>query len=255
MSSCREMLSRVAGGRVLDVGCGTGHFTRQLAETLRDVRSVIGIDPDKDSVDEARRATENRRITYRLLSVMDLAEEPERFDTVAIGYALHHLPDPAAVIRRMASVLVPGGAMIVSEPVADGLSPAEQNSRDLHHFKAEIDRLRGRVHNPTYDRAAIRALVQIDGLEIVDECTGDRHATAGDGAGVTDAASADANAASDPVQEAVEFLDEYLPFAEGTDRCEDLRSLHADLIGRIRADGIDSPPRLIILARKRQPGD
>ena len=237
MIPCGDVLRRVSGGRVLDVGCGTGHFTRMLTETLRDVRSVVGIDPNKDSIDEARRNTEDRRITYRVLSAMDLVEVPERFDTVAIGYALHHVTDPGRVIERMLRVLVPGGTLIVSEPVSDGLSPAERNGRDIHHFKAAIDTARGLVHRPTLDREAVRDLVREHELEVLDECTGRREAEGGP---------------SDPaaVKEAIDFLDEYLPFAEGSADYEKLMEERERLAGSIRREGIESPPHLVIVARK-----
>ena len=47
----RGMLAPEPGDTLLDVGCGTGHFTRRFA---RDGHTVVGIDPDADAVGWAR---------------------------------------------------------------------------------------------------------------------------------------------------------------------------------------------------------
>ena len=170
MTCLEKLLSTIDGGRVLDAGCGDGRSTRLLADGLRSMRTIVGIDPDKNSLDEARRQTEDRRISYRQLSVMDLAAEPERFETVAIAHALHHVEDPVSVLTRLVSVLVPQGALIVNEALSDGLSPAQANARDIHHFKAEIDRMQGIEHRETYTAEGIRALVCSAGVRVVGEC-------------------------------------------------------------------------------------
>lgn len=232
-----KLLSTLDGGRVLDAGCGHGRSTRLLADGLRSVRTVVGIDPDKNSLDEARRQTEDRRISYRQLSVMDLAPDPERFDTVAVAHALHHVENPVSVLTRLVSVLVPQGALIVNEALSDGLSPAQANARDIHHFKAEIDRMQGREHRETYTAEGIRALVCSAGVRVVDECIEEPE---------------EGDSPEERVQEALEFLEGYLPFIEGRPEYPRMIMMKRDLDARIISNGIDSPPHLLILARKAQ---
>ncbi len=237
MTCMKKLLSTLDGGRVLDAGCGNGRSARLLADGFRSVRSVVGIDPDKDSLDEARRQTEDRRISYRQLSVMDLAADPERLETVAIAHALHHVADPASVLTKLVSVLVPGGTLIVNEALSDGLSSAQANARDIHHFKAEIDRMQGREHRETYTAEGVRALVCSAGVRVVDECIEEPE---------------EDDSPEERVQEALEFLEGYLPFIEGRPEYPRMIALKRDLDARIIADGIDSPPHLLILARKPQ---
>ena len=237
MNCMEKLLSTIDGGRVLDAGCGNGRSTRLLADGLRSVGTVVGIDPDKDSLDEARGQTDDRRISYRQLSVADLAAEPERFETVAIAYALHHVEDPASVLERLISVLVPQGVLIVNEAFSDGLSPAQANARDIHHFKAEIDRMRGVEHRETYTAEEIRALIRSAGVLIVEECIEEPE---------------EDDSPEERVQDAREFLDSYLPFIEGRAERTKMLALKRDLDARIAADGIDSPPHLVIVARKPQ---
>jgi ubiquinone/menaquinone biosynthesis C-methylase UbiE len=235
MSCVNEFLSTVDGGRVLDAGCGGGRSTRFLANAFRSFESIVGIDPDKDSLDEARRQTDDRRISFRQLPVLELNSGPERFETVSIAYALHHVANPGAVLERLVSVLVPGGLLIVNEALSDNLSPAQENGRDIHHFKATIDRLKGLEHRETYRADEIRSLIRSAGVRIVDECG---------------ESPVEDDTPEERVRWAHEFLEGYLPFIEGRSEQPELAAAKRDLESRITAIGLDSPPHLFIIARK-----
>ncbi|MFW6261867.1 MAG: class I SAM-dependent methyltransferase [Spirochaetota bacterium] len=232
-----RILAGLRAGEVLDVGCGSGSFTRTLADTLTGARSIMGIDPDKDSVDEARRLTDDWRVRFRVLAGGDAPFGDERFDLVAISNALHHLEDPRAVLHDLRRMVRPGGYLVVQELVSDELAPAEENGRDLHHFKARIDRLRGRSHEPTLTRSAVRELVRSSGGVVEEEC--EIHEPVAD---------------DEAVDEALAFLAEYLPFAEGTPDYDDLAGEAQRLAARLPAHGVVSPPRLLIRARYPRTG-
>ena len=237
MTCVEKLLPSIDGGRMLDAGCGNGRSTRLLVDGLRSVRTVVGIDPDKNSLDEARRQTDDRRISYRQLSVMDLAADPERFETTAISYALHHVVDPASVLERLVSVLVPRGVLIINEAFSDALSPAQANARDLHHFKAAIDRMRGTEHRDTYTADEIRTLVGATGVTVVDECIEEPE---------------DDDPPAERAREAFKFLENYIPFIEDRPEYQEMIALKRELVARITEIGIDSPPHLFIVARKSE---
>ena len=235
MSCAGKLLSTIDGGRVLDAACGNGRSTRLLADVFGSFGTIVGIDPDKDSLDEARKQTDDRRISYRQLSVLDLAGDPERFDTAAIAYALHQVAEPVAVLTRLVSVLVPGGHLIVNEAFSDNLNPAQKNGRDIHHFKAAIDRLKDAEHRETYRADEIRVLVQSAGVHILDECSEE---------------PVEDESPEERVQRGREFLETYLAFIEGRAAYPEMSALKTNLERRISADGLDSPPHLFIIARK-----
>lgn len=238
-SSNAACLTRVLGDlavrEALDVGCGSGSFTRTLADSLGGWRSIVGVDPDKDQVDEARRLTDTRGVVFRLLDGGRMPYRDGRFDLLAISNALHHLDDRDAVLNEMRRVAAAGGALIVQELVADELTPAETTGRDLHHFKAWIDRLHGRVHNPTFARTEVRSIVLSHAESIEAECeiVDDDPGTPG----------------SDRVNEAVGFIAEYLEFARTTDRADELEAEANRIVAALYEHGIATPPRLLIRAR------
>ena len=234
MSCAQAILATMDAGRVLDAGCGNGRSTRLLADGFGRFRTIVGIDPDKDSLDEAKKQTDDSRITYRLRSVSDLDLTP-RFETCAIAYALHHVEDPADALESLVSLLLPGGYLVVTEPICDGLTPAQEIGRDVHHFKSAIDRLKGVVHRQTYRGDEIRAMVHSSGVEIQNECC---------------EMPADSSSSEERVNWALKFLQEYLSLLEGQADHAKLSAAKLDLDARISSVGLDSPSNIFIVARK-----
>ncbi len=234
----RSTLSGITVYNALDVGCGTGTFTRTLADLLGGVHEIIGIDPDKDSLDEARELTADSRISYRLLSGYSMPYDAGRFDLASISDALHHVPDPVKLLALMSKAVADEGWFVVHELVSDGLSRPETNGRDLHHFKSQIDRLHGRTHNPTFTRAEVRDLVTSAGLEIDHECE------------VEDPIDVEGSEMSERVAHAGVFLAEYLEHARETLAYEDLTREAERVSRQIAKHGVATPPRLLLRAKK-----
>ena len=245
------VLRQIAARDALDVGCGTGAFTRTLAAHLGQWRSIVGIDPDKDSIDEARRLTGDYGATpgsqdgvrYRVMSALEMPWADARFDLVCISNTLHHLEDPTAVLREMVRVARPGADLVVQELVSDGLSDAEANERDVHHLKARIDELNGRCHRPTYSRAEVEALLG----EIAPASRIERHTTAI----VTDEEPGEPG--SPRVGEVLGFLGEYLEFVRDEPAYPEFQAEASRISRNLLAYGIATPPRLLVRLRLATP--
>ncbi|MGH3313649.1 MAG: class I SAM-dependent methyltransferase [Streptomyces sp.] len=90
----------------LDVGCGTGQFTRLLAERGLDAE---GVDPDAGVVEAARTTGGGPR--YRQGDVRDGRLPDSHYDFISCIASLHHMPfDTALTLRR---ALTPGGVLAV----------------------------------------------------------------------------------------------------------------------------------------------
>jgi len=94
--------------RALDVGCGRGLLTRELAAVSD---QVVGIDPDPASLARAR-AAGDARLRFIEGDVMTWPFDPASFDLVAAVASLHHLPLIPA-LTRFRELLAPGGVLAV----------------------------------------------------------------------------------------------------------------------------------------------
>jgi SAM-dependent methyltransferase len=96
------------GARVLDVGCGSGRWTRFAADRAA---FVEGVDPS-DAARVAAMATRGRanvRITHASVESLPFADRA--FDVVMSVGVLHHVPDTEAAIARVARCVRPGGLL------------------------------------------------------------------------------------------------------------------------------------------------
>ncbi|MCE9608544.1 MAG: methyltransferase domain-containing protein [Planctomycetia bacterium] len=105
-ASLVELLEPRAGERILDLGCGTGHLTAQLAQVGAE---VIGIDQDGAMIDEARRNYPQLR--FEVADARDFSF-PEPFDGVFSNAVLHWVRPPEAAVRCIRNVLKPGGRFV-----------------------------------------------------------------------------------------------------------------------------------------------
>ena len=131
--------SLTEGMDLLDVGCGPGTITVDLAARVAPGR-VLGIDVSDEPLAEARGLAERSGVdvTFGVGNVYALAEPDDSFDVVHAHQVLQHLTDPVAALREMARVCRPGGVIAVRDvdyaatawfPADDGLD----RWLDLYH--------------------------------------------------------------------------------------------------------------------------
>jgi SAM-dependent methyltransferase len=111
----RETFSPLPGKRILDIGCGPGVLAKRLVDGGA---AVTGIDPGAAALAKARDAVPGGR--FEAATGENLPFDDASFDGAVMLNALHHVPDPAAALVEAARVLVPGGLLVVVEPLATG---------------------------------------------------------------------------------------------------------------------------------------
>jgi 2-polyprenyl-3-methyl-5-hydroxy-6-metoxy-1,4-benzoquinol methylase len=112
-SALLDRIGVAADARCLDVGCGGGDVTVELARRCPD-GSVLGIDVDETKLARAR-ADARPNVAFRHADVTRLPPDGERFDVVYVRFVLTHLTEPDVVAADLAKRLVPGGVMVVED--------------------------------------------------------------------------------------------------------------------------------------------
>lgn len=110
--------------RVLDVGCGHGHFSRRIAQLIRSPFEIVGVDREPRWVElaaqRARPFLSRTGLDGTMSFQQGLAEQlpfdDHSFDAVVCQTVLMHLREPAKAIEEFARVVRPGGLILAAEP-------------------------------------------------------------------------------------------------------------------------------------------
>jgi ubiquinone/menaquinone biosynthesis C-methylase UbiE len=131
---------------VLDVGAGVGHWGMRLIDALPARASVIGLERDPRSVEQAGLRAAAFGLSERCRYVEGLAEalpfDDESFDLVTCQTLLMHVPDVRVVIREMRRVARPGGLILAAEPSNDAALMVATSSSSGESLEDRLDRLR-----------------------------------------------------------------------------------------------------------------
>lgn len=107
------LLGVTVGERVLDVGCGSGVVTREVARRVGARGLAVGLDPSPALLAVARELAQDAdlgdRIHFREGSVLQLPFPDSSFDAVLCATVLSHVPGGDTAIAELARVLRPGG--------------------------------------------------------------------------------------------------------------------------------------------------
>jgi 2-polyprenyl-3-methyl-5-hydroxy-6-metoxy-1,4-benzoquinol methylase len=153
------------GGRLLDIGAGTGDFLR-LAATRFD---VAGVEPSSHLAQRIR-----ERLSCPLhVGPFETYQPDTPFDVVTMMDIIEHAADPRALVRHAFEVLKPGGLLFVctvdSRALLYGLSPIIWR---LSAASSMLGYLLRRIycyqHNWYFNRDVLRATVETAGFRVLD---------------------------------------------------------------------------------------
>jgi len=104
--------------RILDIGCGTGYFTRLLRSKYKKTE-IVALDLSEAMVKTTRKAHSRRmpwhgRNQHSIGDAASLPFKAERFDLVCSNLAMQWLPEPQEMLQEMRRVLAPGGLILFS---------------------------------------------------------------------------------------------------------------------------------------------
>lgn len=144
------------GQRVVEIGCGSGNFTRMLLD--REAVFALDVDPECiERIGQRFRDRSNLRTAVcnasELLVEQAVLDEVRQFrpDSLVCLNVLEHIQDDRGALRGMAAILPPGGVIVLIVPAFEPLY-------------GPIDRNLG--HHRRYSRGSITTLAQDCGLRI-----------------------------------------------------------------------------------------
>ena len=110
------------GMNCVDLGCGGGEVTFELAKLAGPKGTAVGIDMDSVKLELGRKAARERGITnveFKQLNVNDW-EVPDSYDVVYSRFLMQHLSQPLDLLRRMWRSVRPGGVIVIEDADHDG---------------------------------------------------------------------------------------------------------------------------------------
>jgi phosphatidylethanolamine/phosphatidyl-N-methylethanolamine N-methyltransferase len=151
------------GGRVLDVGVGTGMCLPLYAPTTR----VVGVDLSEAMLAKARKKVAEQSLHHvEALEVMDaesLAFPDASFDVVVAQYVVNTVPHPEAALDEFARVLKPGGEIILINRVGAEEGPR----RTIEHLLMPVTQRLGWRSDFPWERFA-RWIERAEGMRLLE---------------------------------------------------------------------------------------
>jgi SAM-dependent methyltransferase len=108
-----DALDAQPGERILEVGCGSGSYTRELARAGVELTAT---EFAPAQLAQAERNVGPSEVVFRLDDAQSLTFPDATFDKLLLSEVIEHVPDPERAIAEAARVLRPGGLLVASTP-------------------------------------------------------------------------------------------------------------------------------------------
>jgi len=232
-----QALGRLDGGLVLDVATGEGGFAGLLAARLQSHEQIVGIDTSIPALLAAQDKADLSEHTFACIDAERLAFQDAAFDTAAVSFSLHHLKHPARVLIEMMRILKPGGRLVIAEMHASARTVPQRTAVQIHQWAAAVDTALGITHSSTFPRQRF-----VDWIEALPLDDIEFHDWYDSGASPFDPQF---------TTQVQGYINNHLERASEASNYPLLAQRAAHLRERLRAEGIQPEPILLLIAHKQ----
>jgi SAM-dependent methyltransferase len=141
-----ERIPLIKPDNVLEIGCGCGSFTSQLAPYCG---KITAIDLSKELIDRCCRENPKPNVTYVCMDARNVGYPDAGFDLVCERDTLHHILEWERVLNEM--VRLSSKHIWIEEPLDDPRNEAKRNAMQLQRFYLELQKEVGYSHHPHID--------------------------------------------------------------------------------------------------------
>ncbi|GLA28373.1 hypothetical protein AnigIFM63604_011677 [Aspergillus niger] len=130
---------------ILDVGCGPGTITIDLARKVPHGH-VVGVEYVSDPLDGARSLAASEGVTNVSFQVGDIHDLPfaeNTFDVVHVHQVLQHIADPVQAFKEMRRVVKPGGIVAAQESITSTIYPDSEGLMAWRDLQIRIRQAKG----------------------------------------------------------------------------------------------------------------
>lgn len=134
----KKLLALQPGMNVIDVGCGSGRLTIQLAELVGPTGSVLGIDMKAGKIQRAEQRTQALGIKNLCFEQAGAGEDKlpsQHFDRAVLSAVLGEMPNREAALTEIFQALKPAGILSVTEGFLD---PHHQSKEQVRHLAQAV---------------------------------------------------------------------------------------------------------------------
>ena len=124
------------GMTALDLGCGPGFFTVEIARLLNGTGQVVAADLQRGMLDKVWQKIKGTELEQRIKLHQcrsDSIDLSEKVDFVLAFYMIHEVPDQESLFKELKSILKPDGRILIVEP-------------NFHVTKKEFEEMLGKIN-------------------------------------------------------------------------------------------------------------
>lgn len=141
-------------GKVLDLGCGVGKLTELIKAD-----DYVGIDIDKESIDEAKKSYPN--YTFFEFKEFEINDNAMKFDTIVSMAVIEHVKNPEEFLTNLVKYLKEDGSIVLTTP-----HPKADWMHDLGSKIGLFSSHANEEHEELIDEAKIKEIVKNIGLRL-----------------------------------------------------------------------------------------